>query len=218
MALIKCPECGHDVSDQAHSCPHCGLDVKTYCEDNKRKQEIDKKYQELQRENDKRHEERVNEIKHHEREIVNNSDGSTLRDAYVEAIIVAIIATAISIILFRNYHGTESKSHIYAIIITIILWLRAIIKIVMYDGNGDMNKDLYVKKSNIEMEYDEKTRTYKSRCEEEKSNVDTGKVKCPHCGSTQIETGQKGYTMATGFIGSNQTMNRCAKCGYKWKP
>src|SRR5262245_8029512 len=24
MALIKCPECARDVSDQASSCPHCG--------------------------------------------------------------------------------------------------------------------------------------------------------------------------------------------------
>jgi len=24
MALIKCPECGRDVSDSAVSCPHCG--------------------------------------------------------------------------------------------------------------------------------------------------------------------------------------------------
>lgn len=24
MALIKCPECGGDLSDQAGSCPHCG--------------------------------------------------------------------------------------------------------------------------------------------------------------------------------------------------
>ena len=24
MALIKCPECGHDVSDTAASCPNCG--------------------------------------------------------------------------------------------------------------------------------------------------------------------------------------------------
>jgi hypothetical protein len=25
MALIKCPECGHEISDQAESCPNCGL-------------------------------------------------------------------------------------------------------------------------------------------------------------------------------------------------
>lgn len=24
MALIKCPECGKEVSDKANSCPHCG--------------------------------------------------------------------------------------------------------------------------------------------------------------------------------------------------
>lgn len=25
MALLKCSECGHDVSDQAPSCPNCGV-------------------------------------------------------------------------------------------------------------------------------------------------------------------------------------------------
>lgn len=27
MALIKCPECGHDVSDKAESCPNCGYKI-----------------------------------------------------------------------------------------------------------------------------------------------------------------------------------------------
>ena len=27
MALIKCPECGNDVSDQANACPHCGYEM-----------------------------------------------------------------------------------------------------------------------------------------------------------------------------------------------
>lgn len=46
----------------------------------------------------------------------------------------------------------------------------------------------------------------------------TGQVVCPKCGSTSITTGQRGFSIMTGFIGSNQTMNRCANCGYKWKP
>lgn len=29
MALIKCPECGHDVSDQAITCPNCGYPLKS---------------------------------------------------------------------------------------------------------------------------------------------------------------------------------------------
>ena len=28
MALIKCPECGHDVSDTAETCPNCGYRLK----------------------------------------------------------------------------------------------------------------------------------------------------------------------------------------------
>lgn len=30
MALIKCPECGREVSDTANACINCGYDIKTY--------------------------------------------------------------------------------------------------------------------------------------------------------------------------------------------
>lgn len=43
-------------------------------------------------------------------------------------------------------------------------------------------------------------------------------LKCPKCGSTAVTTGQRGFSIVTGFIGSSQTMNRCGRCGYKWKP
>lgn len=52
------------------------------------------------------------------------------------------------------------------------------------------------------------------RAEEEKKN----QICCPRCGSTQITTGQRGYSFLTGFLGSNKTVNRCANCGYSWKP
>lgn len=47
---------------------------------------------------------------------------------------------------------------------------------------------------------------------------DKNTIKCPKCGSTAITTGQRGFTITTGFLGSNKTMNRCAKCGHKWYP
>lgn len=28
MALIKCPECGNNISEHAPSCPHCGIPKK----------------------------------------------------------------------------------------------------------------------------------------------------------------------------------------------
>ena len=46
----------------------------------------------------------------------------------------------------------------------------------------------------------------------------TSSIACPRCGSTSITTGQRGYSLLTGFIGSNKTVNRCSKCGYSWKP
>lgn len=49
-------------------------------------------------------------------------------------------------------------------------------------------------------------------------SIDKNAPKCPKCGSTAITAGQRGFSMITGFWGSNKTMNRCANCGYKWKP
>lgn len=43
-------------------------------------------------------------------------------------------------------------------------------------------------------------------------------VRCPKCGSTNVATGQRGYSMFWGFLGSGSTVNRCGKCGHKWKP
>ena len=43
-------------------------------------------------------------------------------------------------------------------------------------------------------------------------------VKCPKCGSTAIQTVNRGYSLMTGFLGSGSPRNVCQKCGYKWKP
>lgn len=43
-------------------------------------------------------------------------------------------------------------------------------------------------------------------------------VRCPRCGSTNVDIGKRGFSVVTGFVGSNKTVNRCGKCGYKWKP
>lgn len=55
-----------------------------------------------------------------------------------------------------------------------------------------------------------------SKNEKEKANLNL--PKCPRCGSTSITAGQRGYSILTGFLGSGSTVNRCANCGYKWKP
>lgn len=46
MALIKCPECGHEISDRAESCPHCGFPIREELENQKELEEKSKEERE----------------------------------------------------------------------------------------------------------------------------------------------------------------------------
>lgn len=41
---------------------------------------------------------------------------------------------------------------------------------------------------------------------------------CPHCGSPNISIGERGFSLISGFFGSNKTTNRCGNCGHSWQP
>ena len=72
----------------------------------------------------------------------------------------------------------------------------------------------YTSKFNELQEKWDRSRESNNNEQEQESN----QVHCPKCGSTQITTGQRGYSLFSGFLGSNKTVNRCANCGYSWKP
>lgn len=77
-----------------------------------------------------------------------------------------------------------------------------------------------LKKNNI-IEYTEKYNQLINQQHNSGNNEqeqESNQVRCPRCGSTQITTGQRGYSLFSGFLGSNKTVNRCANCGYSWKP
>lgn len=77
--------------------------------------------------------------------------------------------------------------------------------------NPLFDEELYTQRENKEKLMQKATH---DRLKTERLNT----IKCPKCGSTAVSTGERGYSLLTGFIGSGQTMNRCGKCGYKWKP
>lgn len=54
--------------------------------------------------------------------------------------------------------------------------------------------------------------------QKQQSREEKNLPKCPRCGSTSITAGTRGYSLIWGFIGSGNTVNRCSKCGHKWKP
>lgn len=57
---------------------------------------------------------------------------------------------------------------------------------------------------------------HETLAEEEERERNT--IKCPKCGSTAVQTVNRGYSFWTGFFGSGSPRNVCQKCGYKWKP
>lgn len=47
MAIIKCPECGREVSDKAPACPNCGYPIASVSENESKKQEELERYLDL---------------------------------------------------------------------------------------------------------------------------------------------------------------------------
>lgn len=162
MALIKCPECGKEISDKAPACIHCGFPL-------------------------------------------NNIDQtSTLYNAILEVTGPNKAKLIMELRNIRTLSLVEAKNIIDSAPCVIkenislseaqqiqkdFAEIMAGVKIIAADGS-----------SSIESPYDKDV------------------VYCPRCGSTQITTGQRGYSFLTGFLGSNKAVNRCAKCGHTWEP
>lgn len=70
------------------------------------------------------------------------------------------------------------------------------------------------------LESSEGQNNYKQEMEIKKilNNNKDDTVRCPRCGSASVTTGQRGFSLLTGFLGSNKTVNRCGQCGYSWQP
>lgn len=105
---------------------------------------------------------------------------------------------------------------------------------VQYYKMSDSSKDLLIQKklkltqnqyeelkaewSKIRKEVDREYYAQRLAQRNEQRRISQNTLTCPKCGSSAVAIGERGYSLLTGFIGSGQTMNRCGKCGYKWKP
>lgn len=83
----------------------------------------------------------------------------------------------------------------------------------------EKRKQRYYKQNNIIPGHEDEV-WYREHNKSDNSNLSYTHhtLHCPKCGSSNVVISQRGYTLMTGFIGSNKTMNRCGDCGYKWEP
>lgn len=172
MALIKCPECGKEISNKAVSCPNCGYPL------NNISKEENCKYNVIIT------------------KLFDNCDK------------VALIGAIRGI---KKWGLAETKAAIEKLPTTIFT-----------------NLDLNSAKSSQDMLFKYGAESQITKIEEPTSNrsdenhifanYNTSMIICPHCGSTSVTTGQRGFSLFSGFLGSNKTVNRCGSCGWTWKP
>lgn len=161
MALIKCPECGEQISEKATTCIHCGYPLQ----------------------------------------------GNSVKPTVPEKYKVILVSTGIKVKSIKEVSELTNKSPSEAL--SLVNSMPCIIKENLeFDEAKDIQNSFASFNATVKIE---------SMNEIEPTNY-VSFVTCPRCGSNQITTGQRGFGLFTGFLGSNKTVNRCAKCGYVWKP
>lgn len=187
--LINCPECGREISDQSTQCIHCGFPLNRQSADSS-SNDVDVLYKVVLKKADRKF----------GLSIINNicqiaklgiGDAKELFDHMPSTIISGITI--------------ESARHIQEILET----LQAEVEILPCSDRSDKTE---VDLSKIT------TKEEAQHIVAEKTSSNPNVVQCPKCGSTSVTTGQRGFSIVTGFIGSGKTVNRCANCGYKWQP
>lgn len=179
MSLIKCIECGHEVSTHADKCQNCGCPVS-----------------------------------------ISVSSSLGKGDELYDIVMTYVGDRRIQVARFIREVNAIDSSEAYALIENPPQ--KIVARIPLSTANSIKDKlasigcicEVY-KNDNLEQ-----TRNAAAVEAVEKTYLfmrDKPPV-CPRCGSNQIATGTRGYNIVWGFLGSNQTMNRCGKCGYSWKP
>lgn len=167
MALIRCPECGKEISNKAEACPNCGYPIESLGK---------------------------------AKRIINEEYAVILENAGVNK--VKAIRDVREVTRLGLKEAKEMTENVPCVFIDkISLEAATAIKNAFEDDGAVVS---------VVSSDDKSTQIAVAK--------EANKIRCPRCGSTQITTGQRGFSFWTGFIGANKTVNRCAKCGHLWQP
>lgn len=186
MSLIKCPECGENISDKSKCCIHCGYPLEIVDDFAINETNISNKEQYFDMVVDKENEQHM---------------------------------SLSSLHLLKDVYKSESWSS------------RSVPGTTLLKGidvaNIDFLKEQFLKmgyvmsfvpsKDNFSNPINSKIEEFKEQHKREIEERNKPLI-CPRCGSENIAIGERGFSLFSGFWGSNKTTNRCGKCGYSWQP
>lgn len=196
MALIQCPECGREISNKSSACINCGFPIGI---ESDAADEVDILLHDINNIlNGEESDIRLYKV------IFRGFSSSKMYSNYrfkASAVVGSISG--------QNRSGADSISRNE----------RCIILDGLFESNALKIQSILNKYGCItEVSESNETEVSRANTKVENLDIDDGILKCPRCKSTAITTGQRGYSLISGFIGSNDTINRCGNCGYKWKP
>ena len=217
MALIKCPECGKEVSNMAAACPNCGYGIREHFEEQQRvlaaieRQRVSEiKKQETATKVSQERERRIEETKLPEKP----SKGK---------IIFAGIMCGIMALV--GWFGFFAGLGVIWLIIGILFTITAAYSPKHYKERvANYERAVQNPREYRRSVVEEDERKAAEAKEQARKRLEAMEIKantaprCPKCGSTYVSTVNRGYSIVWGFIGSGNAMNVCQKCGHKWKP
>ena len=241
MALIKCPECGKEISDKAPACIHCGYPLSLLNNEKAKSTTVEKQSN--------------TEVKSDQKEYsfkIINCNGSnakmiiTLKNKFhysLEDAKVAILNLPLVISIKENITEIKKLAQEFT---------DAGIEYEVFEGENKLEFNLVMKDKVAK--YTSQSNYYSnfrkcpscgrttenpelsfcpncsvpfvrvSKKQEASMNVQVPTTeekkipKCPKCGATAIATINRGYSIVWGFLGSGKPVNVCQVCGHKFKP
>ena len=199
MALIKCPECGEQISDKAPACIYCGCPASEFLINNNLSEEV------IQATN-------ICIFRNKEQDV------SCISQYYIplseedKTHFKLLLELEYGISNFRPVISDEKYLQFYN---ELKKWSE------FYFLSTHVTAKLVLEciKNNFQtFEFDVLPR-YNDRPQQPTPQPNTFQnvVRCPRCGSTSVTTEEQGYGLF-GWIGASQKKNLCQKCGHKWWP
>lgn len=209
MALIKCQECGKEVSDKSENCIHCGYGLKQHFEEIKKK-EIEKKANEIEEKN------RAIKLEQ-ETQMINPPSSKPIMNG---SILFGIFWMFLAIVMAcLQSWGLALVEGFFAFVLLMGGYSKLQESRELFEKYSN-NPDEYKKQLALDKIHIEELQKQMQENKQNKNNLQ-GQIKCPTCGSinvNRITTSTKVVNTAMfGLFGNKRKMQfQCDSCKYMW--